>query len=91
MPSRSDRRHPILLPVAVCLTLVGREIRDEQERASQSGRLRWPDPATRRLDSDGAPAAAAAGGTIAFVESCDARRRLAHAAGKPPLNVFRPS
>lgn len=89
MPSRSDRRHPILLPVAVCLTLVGCEIREEQVRASQSGRLRWPDPVTRRLESDGAPAAAAAGGTIAFVESCDAGRRLADAAGKPLLIIFR--
>lgn len=89
MASHPDFRRPILLPIAVCMALVGCEIRDEQVRASHSGRLRWPDPVTRRLESDSDPAVTTAGGTIAFVESCDAGRRLAAAADKPLLLIFR--
>jgi len=88
MPSRQSHRH-LLLPAAACLLVAGCEIRDEQVRTTQPTRLRWPDPITRRLESDTDPAAVPTASTIAFVESCAAGRRLADATGKPLLLIFR--
>jgi thioredoxin-like negative regulator of GroEL len=88
MPSRSAHCR-LLLPAVACLMAVGCEIRDEPVRTTQQARLRWPDPVTRRLESDTDPAANTPSSTIAFVESCAAGRRLAEAAGKPLLIIFR--
>jgi len=88
MPSRPTHCR-LLLPLAACLVTVGCEIRDEQVRTAQPARLRWPDPITRRLESDTDPAAVPTASTIAFVESCAAGRRLADATGKPLLLIFR--
>jgi hypothetical protein len=89
-PMTSRPKHcRLLLPAAACLVLVGCEIRDEQVRTTQPSRLRWPDPISRRLDADTAPAAGQTAGTIAFVESCAAGRRLADAGNKPLLIIFR--
>jgi len=78
----------LVLPAVATVLVTGCEIRDEQARPRAVG-LRWPDPVTGRLDQQG-PAAHSSGQTsISFVDDCDAGRRLAEAADKPLLVVFR--
>ena len=88
MTSRPKHRR-LLLPAAACVVAVGCEIRDEQVRTTQPARLRWPDPISRRLDAATIPATGQTAGTIAFVENCEAGRRLADAGAKPLLIIFR--
>lgn len=78
----------LLLPAVMALVTAGCEIRDEQARP-QATSLRWPAPVTRRLEEDASPAGITRQHSICFVDDCAAGRRLADAAGKPLLIVFR--
>ena len=83
------RRAPLLvLPAVLAILAVGCEIRDEQARPRAVG-LRWPDPVTGRLEQQGPTAHSSGLTSISFVDDCDAGRRLAEAADKPLLVVFR--
>jgi len=87
MPPRIPHRR-LVSAALVCLVITGCELRQEPAAASR-GQRRWPAPLSRRLEAAAESASTAAPDTIAFVESCTAGRRLAAAAGKPLLLIFR--
>lgn len=83
------RRAAILvLSFVAVVVVIGCEIRDERARPRAVG-LRWPDPVTGRLEKQSPTANSSGPTSVSFVDDCDAGRRLAEAANKPLLVVFR--